>query len=84
MSEQVEIETSCGFSTSAEALKIALSASDSTEKFSDVLNTLMDSVDRHVREVRTQLVLCVLLHEGKQPRRFSHLVLVFFAVKYTV
>lgn len=45
---------------------MALSVCDDTEQFADVINTLIESVDRHVNEVRTQLVLSVLLNEGDE------------------
>ena len=51
-------------STNVDTLKLALSSCDSTEKFTDVLRTLMEGIDKSIQEVRTQLVLCVLLHEG--------------------
>nr|CAB3265148.1 phosphatidylinositol 3,4,5-trisphosphate-dependent Rac exchanger 1 protein [Phallusia mammillata] len=50
-------------STSDDAIKMALSVCEDTEQFTDVINTLIESVDRHVNEVRTQLVLSVLLNE---------------------
>jgi len=50
-------------STNVDTLKLALSSCDSTEKFTDVLRTLMEGIDKSIQEVRTQLVLCVLLHE---------------------
>uniref|UniRef100_H2Y5P4 Phosphatidylinositol-3,4,5-trisphosphate-dependent Rac exchange factor 1 n=1 Tax=Ciona savignyi TaxID=51511 RepID=H2Y5P4_CIOSA len=42
---------------------MALSVCEGTDQFADVINTLIEAVDRHVNEVRTQLVLAVLLNE---------------------
>nr|XP_018672752.1 phosphatidylinositol 3,4,5-trisphosphate-dependent Rac exchanger 2 protein-like isoform X2 [Ciona intestinalis] len=50
-------------STSDDSIKMALSVCEGTDQFADVINTLIESVDRHVNEVRTQLVLAVLLNE---------------------
>ncbi|CAK8691769.1 unnamed protein product [Clavelina lepadiformis] len=50
-------------STSNDAIKMALSVCGDTDQFADVINTLIENVDRHVNEVRTQLVLSVLLNE---------------------
>lgn len=52
---------------------MALSVCQNTDQFADVINTLIEAVDRHVNEIRTQLVLAVLLSEGK-----SFFVVFFF------
>ena len=52
------------FSTSNEALRMALSTCYDPDQFSDVISTLVEQVDHHIGEVRTQLVLALLLHEG--------------------
>uniref|UniRef100_H2Y5P3 Uncharacterized protein n=1 Tax=Ciona savignyi TaxID=51511 RepID=H2Y5P3_CIOSA len=46
-----------------DSIKMALSVCEGTDQFADVINTLIEAVDRHVNEVRTQLVLAVLLNE---------------------
>jgi len=50
-------------SFNVEAFRYAVSRCDSSEKFAEVMTTLMKSIEDHVKEIRTQLVLCVLLHE---------------------
>lgn len=52
------------YSFNVEAFRYAVSRCDSSEKFAEVMTTLMKSIEDHVKEIRTQLVLCVLLHEG--------------------
>lgn len=52
------------YSFNVEAFRYAVSRCDSSEKFVEVMTTLMKSIEDHVKEIRTQLVLCVLLHEG--------------------
>ena len=61
---------------------MALSVCQSTEQFADVINTLIEAVDTHISEIRTQLVLAVLLSEGEldlklkiQPRAVEKLCL---------
>jgi len=51
-------------STSDDTIKTALARCDNTEQFADVVNTVIEAIDRHVNEIRTQLVLAVLLNEG--------------------
>ena len=46
---------------------MALSRCCDPVEFSDVINTLVEQVERHINEVRTQLVLALLLHEGMLP-----------------
>ena len=53
------------FSTNPDTVKMSLSVCNAVEQFRDVINTLIENVDKHVNEVRTQLVLSVLLTEGK-------------------
>jgi len=43
---------------------MSLSVCTAVEQFRDVINTLLENVDKHVKEVRTQLILSVLLTEG--------------------
>ena len=43
---------------------MSLAICNGIEQVADVINTLVESVEKHVAEVRTQLVLSVLLNEG--------------------
>ena len=52
-------------STNPDALKMSLTVCNDVEQFSEVIQTLIDNVNKNVNDIRTQLVLSVLLNEGK-------------------
>ena len=65
---------------------MALSVCKNTEQFEDVINTLIDAVDKHVNEIRTKLVLSVLLSEGMTPFTvlYVHFVYLFYYILYSL